>query len=66
MNWQPIETYDALPKLAKIGRCIFWMAAEVDKYGKNCLFAGPVLERNYGARRITHWMPLPEAPKEQP
>lgn len=64
MDWQPIESYDALaankrPKLA------VFVFAERPAYriGGVGLQQMLRLERYAGNREATHWMPLPEPPK---
>jgi hypothetical protein len=58
MNWQPIETYDALkikPKFA-----VFYVARS--DAGRLKLAARVEGTRTFGMRNVTHWMPLPDAP----
>lgn len=67
MNWQPIET---APKDEQT-RVLVWID---DKNYTGCAFArlwfyrdgrlGGGAEGFYGNWNITHWLPLPEPPKE--
>ena len=60
MNWQPIETYDAMKKKPKL--CVFWFKDMPQ--GKNyTLPAIAVLDRHFGSRVCVHWIELPEPPK---
>jgi len=62
IKWQPIETYDKLKKKPKLA--VFWF--KESSAGRNItLYATPYLSRSMGSRICTHWMPLPDAPKEQ-
>ena len=79
MTWQPIETApkDATKILVydRIGQTIFaaewvhslWMAdkdhLEVDCNGY--CYGGRVSDTRNQERDVTHWMPLPEPPKEK-
>jgi hypothetical protein len=58
MEWQPIETYDALKNRPKYA--VFYFEAMAGRMGLE-----PTIEmsRRFGIRVCTHWMPLPEPPK---
>jgi hypothetical protein len=60
MNWQPIETYDALKKKPKLAA--FYFVAEGTVRGRSGprLFFTVQLTRNFGSRVCTHWCPLPD------
>ena len=60
MEWQPIETYDALPQKERPKLAVFRFRAEAGRIFLNEIFQ---MERNYGFRVATHWMPLPPPPK---
>ncbi len=59
MEWQPIETYDALPEMMRPSLAVFRFAESKDRDGRNFLRETFQLERRYGFRVATHWMPLP-------
>lgn len=59
MEWQPIETYDALEMKPKF--VVFFMEKS-DSTGFK-LPAEIVTNRVFGRRKITHWIQLPDAPK---
>ena len=63
-EWQPIETYDALPKLARPEYAVFYFRAEPGRNGNKGIGLGAIVEmtRIYGYRVCTHWMPLPPPP----
>lgn len=65
MNWQPIETFDALPAGTKLlKRCVFLFAATEPKRSNGHGFPPLLkLERIAGNRVCTHWCELPELPK---
>jgi hypothetical protein len=60
MNWQPIETYDALKKKPKLAA--FYFAAEGTMRGSNRPKWSATVQftRVYGFRICTHWCPLPD------
>lgn len=60
MNWQPIETYDALKK--KPAHAVFLFRAEVGRTMTLDRTIHP--QRNFGLRVCTHWLELPSPPKE--
>lgn len=62
MEWQPIETYDALgikPKHA----VFFFEATKPTRRAGYVLDALIETKRYFGFRVCTHWMPLPPPPK---
>jgi hypothetical protein len=63
MNWQPIETYDAMKK--KPERAVFYFSAKLSERGKAGigLRATVQLTRSFGLRVCTHWCPLPDTDK---
>ena len=61
MNWQSIETYDALKKKPKYA--VFLFKAEGDDKRRNQLRQTIEFTRTFGYRTCTHWMPLPEPPQ---
>jgi Protein of unknown function (DUF551) len=63
MEWQPIETYDALSK--KPSMAVFFVQGNPPKERQKVGF-GPlvVTSRTFGFRKVTHWMPIPKAPNE--
>jgi hypothetical protein len=58
MNWQPIETYDAMKVKPK--RAAFYFKSGVS--GNSSFTGAPTvgLTRVYGFRVCTHWCPLPD------
>jgi len=61
MNWLPIETYDKLKKKPRYA--VFWVAAKPpnNEYQPQTALREMVcLERHFGSRDVTHWMPLEE------
>ncbi len=68
MQWQPIETYDALPKLAQPELAVFWFAGTPPNRGSNARYGLlPMMQatRVYGNRVCSHWCPLPPPPSEK-
>lgn len=62
-EWQPVQTYDALnvkPKLA----VFYFEATHEDSRGNNKRAATIQTTRTYGYRICTHWLELPQLPKE--
>ena len=69
MNWQPIET------APKEGKCMFWLEfsddskhlnppLEFSPWSKDQIFIGQ-FRRWASIYKATHWMPLPDPPKER-
>ena len=62
MDWQPIETYDALKKKPPLA--VFWFeATQPNRPGGHHLYAIANLSRVMGSRICTHWTPLPDPPE---
>lgn len=67
MDWMTIEAYDKLKK--KPHRCVFFVEESLPSspYHRHAyLPATVVLERNYGSRKVTHWLELPTLPNSEP
>jgi hypothetical protein len=64
MNWQPIETYDALKKKPKHAMFLF---RRESRGGRGDFVLEQTIQpaRIYGLRVCTHWIELPPPPSEQ-
>lgn len=65
MDWQPIETYDLLPRLARPTYAAFFFEGTAPARGQHGKYGLPPmveLTRSYGSRVCTHWAPIPEPP----
>lgn len=62
MEWQPIETYDALKKKPEFA--IFFVQEHKGERSYTGLSATVSTERRFGSRVVSHWMPI-EAPNDQ-
>jgi hypothetical protein len=64
MNWQPIETYDAMKKKPKLAAFYFKGEGTLRKAtrGRTPFKLEPAvaLSRVFGLRTCTHWCPLPD------
>jgi len=62
MEWQPIETYDALKKKPKF--CAFYVRESIHPTKGYCdLIAMISTERYFGKRVVSHWVELGEPKK---
>lgn len=55
--WQPIETYDALPRTRRPVYAAFWFK-ESELSRDTRLLPAIRSERDMGRRECTHWLPL--------
>jgi len=64
-NWRPIAEYDALPAKDRPRRAAFYFKSEPRPNRPDAGLGATVqVERNYGFRTCTHWLPLPPDPQE--
>lgn len=59
MEWMPIETYDALKVKPKYA--VFLVAEMIPENKRSGIVLGETIsiDRHFGRRTITHWIPLP-------